>query len=92
MAKLLFPREAKVAMDIAQVDGTDDFLLTGMNKNITDAQRTGVDLNESPFKIKDEHLNRLRALSKTGTEAFCVYLSFGTFTCFTGRKCIKKFS
>ncbi|XP_073150794.1 BTB/POZ domain and ankyrin repeat-containing protein NPR1 [Henckelia pumila] len=65
MAKLLFPREAKVAMDIAQVDGTDDFHLTGMNKNMTVAQRTGVDLNESPFKLKEEHLNRLRALSKT---------------------------
>ncbi|XP_075489590.1 BTB/POZ domain and ankyrin repeat-containing protein NPR1-like [Primulina tabacum] len=65
MAKLLFPMEAKVAMDIAQVDGTDNFLLTAMNKNMTGAQRTGVDLNESPFKMKEEHLNRLRALSKT---------------------------
>ncbi|XP_010242246.1 PREDICTED: BTB/POZ domain and ankyrin repeat-containing protein NPR1-like [Nelumbo nucifera] len=52
LAKLLFPMEAKVAMDIAQVDGTVEFPLT-------------VDLNEAPFRIKEEHLNRMRALSKT---------------------------
>ncbi|KAL2229107.1 BTB/POZ domain and ankyrin repeat-containing protein NPR1 isoform X1 [Sesamum indicum] len=65
LAKLLFPMEAKVAMDIAQVDGTSEFQLNGINKNITGAPRTEVDLNEAPFKIKEEHLNRLRALSKT---------------------------
>ncbi|KAL0345092.1 UNVERIFIED_CONTAM: BTB/POZ domain and ankyrin repeat-containing protein NPR1 [Sesamum radiatum] len=65
LAKLLFPMEAKVAMDIAQVDGTSEFQLNGINKNMTGAPRTEVDLNEAPFKIKEEHLNRLRALSKT---------------------------
>ncbi|GAB4853773.1 Nitrogen permease reactivator protein [Ancistrocladus abbreviatus] len=59
LAKLLFPMEAKVAMDIAQVDGTCEFL----------AKKT-VDLNEAPFKIKEEHLQRMKALSKTGNEAF----------------------
>ncbi|KAK4391810.1 BTB/POZ domain and ankyrin repeat-containing protein NPR1 [Sesamum angolense] len=65
LAKLLFPMEAKVAMDIAQVDGTSAFELNGINKNMTGTPRTEVDLNEAPFKIKEEHLNRLRALSKT---------------------------
>ncbi|KAM7509690.1 hypothetical protein LguiA_020143 [Lonicera macranthoides] len=66
LAKLLFPMEAKVAMDIAQVDGTSEFPVSGINsKHKADAQRTTVDLNESPFRIKEEHLNRLRALSKT---------------------------
>lgn len=66
LAKLLFPMEAKVAMDIAQVDGTFEFSLAAMNsKRMTDAHRTTVDLNDTPFRIKEEHLNRLRALSKT---------------------------
>ncbi|KAL8498104.1 hypothetical protein ACS0TY_021436 [Phlomoides rotata] len=66
LAKLLFPMEARVAMDIAQVDETSEFPLNGVNRNIAGLQRTEVDLNEAPFKIKEEHLNRLRALSKTG--------------------------
>lgn len=66
LAKLLFPMEAKVAMDIAQVDSTSEFPLAAINKVLVDAQRTTVDLNESPFKMKEEHLNRMRALSRTG--------------------------
>lgn len=58
--------EAKVAMDIAQVDETTEFHLNGINNNVAGTRRTEVDLNEAPFKIKEEHLNRLRALSKTG--------------------------
>ncbi|XP_058213650.1 BTB/POZ domain and ankyrin repeat-containing protein NPR1 [Rhododendron vialii] len=66
LAKLLFPMEAKVAMDIAQVDGTSEFTLASINsKNMVGAQRITMDLNDAPFKIKDEHLNRIRALSKT---------------------------
>ncbi|KAL3532639.1 hypothetical protein ACH5RR_006160 [Cinchona calisaya] len=65
LAKLLFPMEAKVAMDIAQVDGTSELPLVAINKNAADAQRTTVDLNEAPFKFKEEQLNRMRALSKT---------------------------
>ncbi|KAH7851097.1 hypothetical protein Vadar_007258 [Vaccinium darrowii] len=66
LAKLLFPMEAKVAMDIAQVDGTSEFTLASINsKNVAGAQRIIMDLNDAPFKIKDEHLNRIRALSKT---------------------------
>ncbi|XP_031117315.1 BTB/POZ domain and ankyrin repeat-containing protein NPR1 [Ipomoea triloba] len=66
LAKLLFPIEAKVAMDIAQVDGTSESPLASIiNKNMADARRMTVDLNDVPFKLKDEHLNRMRALSKT---------------------------
>lgn len=52
LARILFPMEARVAMDIAQVDGTLEFALT-------------VDLNDTPFKMKEEHLTRMSALSKT---------------------------
>ncbi|CAD6240267.1 unnamed protein product [Miscanthus lutarioriparius] len=55
LARILFPMEARVAMDIAQVDGTLEF---------TVIQRT-VDLNDTPFTMKEEHLARMRALSKT---------------------------
>ncbi|KAL6496518.1 hypothetical protein OROGR_029776 [Orobanche gracilis] len=65
LAKLLFPIEAKVAMDIAQVDGTSEFHFNVTDKNMAGSPRTVVDLNEAPFKIKEEHLNRLSALSKT---------------------------
>ncbi|GMY36325.1 BTB/POZ domain and ankyrin repeat-containing protein NPR1-like [Fagus crenata] len=65
LAKLLFPVEAKVAMDIAQVDGTAEFPLAIKAKNLGEAQRTTVDLNEAPFRIQDEHLMRMRALSRT---------------------------
>ncbi|KAI8553462.1 hypothetical protein RHMOL_Rhmol05G0018100 [Rhododendron molle] len=64
--KLLFPMEAIVAMDIAQVDGTSEFTLAIINsKNMVGVQRITMDLNDAPFKIKDEHLNRIRALSKS---------------------------
>ncbi|VFQ81354.1 unnamed protein product [Cuscuta campestris] len=66
LARLLFPIEAKVAMDIAQVDATYEFPLACINKSMADAsRRMTVDLNDVPFKIKEEHLNRMRALSKT---------------------------
>ncbi|XP_041004937.1 BTB/POZ domain and ankyrin repeat-containing protein NPR1 [Juglans microcarpa x Juglans regia] len=65
LAKLLFPMEAKVAMDIAQVDGTSEFPLGIKSKNLGNAQRTTVDLNEAPFRIQEEHLTRMKALSRT---------------------------
>lgn len=60
LARVLFPMEARVAMDIAQVDGTLEFSL-GTSAN----HRSTVDLNETPFKIKEEHLIRMKALSRT---------------------------
>ncbi|XP_050216605.1 BTB/POZ domain and ankyrin repeat-containing protein NPR1-like [Mercurialis annua] len=66
LAKLIFPMEAKVAMDIAHVDGTYEFTLTNVRSKISaGVQRITVDLNEAPFFIQEEHLKRMRALSKT---------------------------
>ncbi|KAF7806739.1 BTB/POZ domain and ankyrin repeat-containing protein NPR1-like [Senna tora] len=66
LAKLLFPMEAKVVMDIAQVDGTCEFPLLDINLHVgNNTQRTTVDLNEAPYRIKEEHLIRMRALSRT---------------------------
>ncbi|KAK4761908.1 hypothetical protein SAY87_029792 [Trapa incisa] len=66
LAKLLFPIKAKVAMDIAQVDGTSEFpLLNITSRNLSNTQGTDMDLNEAPFKIQEEHLSRMRALSRT---------------------------
>ena len=62
----MFPIEARVAMDIAQVDGTLEFTLASGANPRPEIQGGTVDLNETPFRLKDEHLARIRALSKTG--------------------------
>ncbi|GAB2291842.1 hypothetical protein Dimus_026093 [Dionaea muscipula] len=61
LGKLLFPMEAKVAMDIAHIDGTSEFQVF---KNPSGSERA-VDLKEVPFKMKEEHLERLKALLRT---------------------------
>jgi len=67
LARMLFPMEARVAMDIAQVDRTLEFTLGSTSDQHTGSQRSStVDLNETPFKIKEEHLSRIKALSRTG--------------------------
>ncbi|TVU21386.1 hypothetical protein EJB05_31026 [Eragrostis curvula] len=63
LARIMFPMEARVAMDIAQVDGTLEFTL-GSNGNPPSEIRLN-DLNDTPFIMKEEHLARMRALSKT---------------------------
>ncbi|CAL9195356.1 unnamed protein product [Musa hybrid cultivar] len=65
LARLLFPMEARVAMDIARVDGTLEFTLGSTTSHSTGNQRTSADLNETPFTIKEDHLARMRALSRT---------------------------
>ncbi|KAJ1282174.1 hypothetical protein BS78_03G030700 [Paspalum vaginatum] len=65
LARILFPMEARVAMDIAQVDGTLEFTLGSSGNLPTEIQRKTVDLNDTPFIMKEEHLARMRALSKT---------------------------
>ena len=61
-------------MDIAQVDGTLEFTLGyGTNPPL---EITTVDLNDTSFKMKEEHLARMRALTKTG-EAQLALLFFG---------------
>jgi regulatory protein NPR1 len=66
LARIMFPIEARVAMDIAQVDGTLEFNLGSGANPRPEIQGGTVDLNETPFIMKDEHLARIRALSKTG--------------------------
>ncbi|CAL4952127.1 unnamed protein product [Urochloa decumbens] len=65
LARILFPMEARVAMDIAQVDGTLEFNLGSSANLTTGLQRTTVDLNDTPFIMKEEYLTRMSALSKT---------------------------
>jgi regulatory protein NPR1 len=59
--------EARVAMDIAQVDGTLEFTL-GSSSNPANANNhsAAMDLNETPFQMKEEHLARMKALARTG--------------------------
>lgn len=61
-------------MDIAQVDGTSEF----QPEDIYPPNNCGstVDLNEAPFKMKEEHLARMRALSRTGNSCFPSFPSF----------------
>lgn len=87
LAKLLFPVEAKVVMDIAQVDGTAEFPLAIRSKNLRDDRRTTVDLNEAPFKIQEEHLIRMKALSRTGNDASYTYIHLHDYIfCFLDNK------
>lgn len=70
LAKILFPMEAKVAMDIAQVERTLPLPLVTNSKLTPGNQTMPMDLNDAPFKLKEEHLARLKALSRTGTFFF----------------------
>lgn len=64
-ARLLFPLEAKLAMEIANAEVTAEFAgflaSKGSNGNLRE-----VDLNETPIMQKNRLLSRLEALSKTG--------------------------
>jgi regulatory protein NPR1 len=53
-------------MEVAQVDGTLEFTLGSSANPPLEIQRTTFDPNETPFKVKDAYLARMRALSKTG--------------------------
>jgi hypothetical protein len=65
-------------MDIARVDGTLETL--GCNVNLPPKMQLTFDLGCTPFEMKEEHLARMRALSKTGdTElAFIHEILYGT--------------
>ncbi|RRT32099.1 hypothetical protein B296_00055827, partial [Ensete ventricosum] len=68
LARLLFPMEARVAMDIAQVEGTSEFTLGSTSNHATGNQRTAMDLNEAPFKIKEEHLAQITGVGHHTSE------------------------
>ncbi|KAG7587677.1 SKP1/BTB/POZ domain superfamily [Arabidopsis suecica] len=66
LAQRLFPTEAQVAMEIAQMKGTCEFIVTSLEPDrLTGTKRTSPDAKIAPFKILEEHQSRLRALSKT---------------------------
>ncbi|EOA13127.1 hypothetical protein CARUB_v10026146mg [Capsella rubella] len=65
LAQLFFPTEAKVAMDIGNVEGTSEFTglpppLNGLTGNLSQ-----VDLNETPQMLTKRLLTRMEALMKT---------------------------
>jgi regulatory protein NPR1 len=71
LARIMFPMEAQLAMDLAQVDRTLEFTL-GSNTNPPNGNNrsAAMDLNETPFQIKEEHHARMKALAGTG---ICFY-------------------
>ncbi|CAN8267485.1 unnamed protein product [Cochlearia groenlandica] len=66
LAQLFFPTEAKVAMDIANVEGTSEFagILPPPSKGLT-GNLSQVDLNETPHTQTKRLLTRMEALMKT---------------------------
>lgn len=69
LARILFPVEAQVVMDIAKLEETCEFTASSLEPDHqTGAKRTSLDLNVAPFLIREEHLCRLRALTKTGMD------------------------
>ncbi|RZC51823.1 hypothetical protein C5167_020268 [Papaver somniferum] len=64
LAKLFFPEEAQVAMDIAQVKGTLEFLADANCKELPGGEIVPLNLNEAPFFMEELHHNRIAALSR----------------------------
>lgn len=65
-ARLLFPYEAKLAMEIARADTTFEFSGISASKGSSGNLRE-VDLNETPIAQNKRLLSRMEALSKTGS-------------------------
>ncbi|KAI3979414.1 hypothetical protein MKX01_001606 [Papaver californicum] len=64
LAKLFFPKEAQVAMDIAQVKGTLEFLADANCKELPGGEIVPLNLNEAPFFMEELHHKRIGALSR----------------------------
>ncbi|MCL7050734.1 hypothetical protein MKW94_026176 [Papaver nudicaule] len=64
LAKLFFPEEAQVAMDIAQVKGTLEFLADANCKELPGGEIVPLNLNEAPFFMEELHHKRIGALSR----------------------------
>ncbi|KAI3878297.1 hypothetical protein MKX03_021757 [Papaver bracteatum] len=64
LAKLFFPEEAQVAMDIAQVKGTLEFLADANCKELPGGEIVPLNLNEAPFFMEELHHRRIGALSR----------------------------
>ncbi|KAF8109749.1 hypothetical protein N665_0092s0021 [Sinapis alba] len=61
LAQRLFPTEAQVAMNIANMKGTSEFL----GSSSLDPDHLAAAMRTAPFKILEEHQSRLKALSRT---------------------------
>lgn len=70
LAQLFFPTEAKVAMDIANVEGTSEFTGLPLPSNGLSGNLSQVDLNETPLMQTQRLLTRMEALMKTGKKSF----------------------
>lgn len=75
-ARLLFPTEAKLAMDIAHTETTSEFAGLSASKGSSGNLRE-VDLNETPVMQNKRLRSRMEALMKTGK----LQIS-STFRCF----------
>lgn len=66
-ARLFFPLEAKLAMDIARAETTSEFagLVSSKSKGSNGNLRE-VDLNETPIMQNKRLISRMEALMKTG--------------------------
>ena len=64
-ARLFFPSEAKLAMDIAHAETTSEFAGLSASKGSNGNLRE-VDLNETPIMQNKRLLSRMEALMKTG--------------------------
>ncbi|XVF40024.1 hypothetical protein PTKIN_Ptkin01aG0079400 [Pterospermum kingtungense] len=62
-ARLLFPSEAKLAMDIAHAETTSEF--AGLSSKGSNGNLREVNLNETPIMQKKRLLERMEALMKT---------------------------
>ncbi|XVE88485.1 hypothetical protein DITRI_Ditri19aG0073100 [Diplodiscus trichospermus] len=62
-ARLLFPREAKLAMDIAHAETTSEF--SGLTSKGSNGNLREVNLNETPIMQKKRLLARMETLMKT---------------------------
>ena len=66
-ARLFFPSEAKLAMDIAHAETTSEFAgLSASNSKGSNGNLREVDLNETPIVQSKRLFSRMEALMKTG--------------------------
>lgn len=64
-ARLFFPTEAKLAMDIAHTQTTSEFAGLSVSK-VSSGNFREVDLNETPIMQSKRLRSRMEALMKTG--------------------------
>ena len=88
-ARLFFPAEAKVAMQIAQADTTEEF--GGIAAPSTSGKLREVDLNETPAIQSKRLRSRVDALMKTGEVSIINFSILMNSPC-TSAPITKKFS